>query len=133
MSLPQESDKCWTTWNRWLKDRVIAALLLWLEKHPEKTFIGRIERGFDFPGYHFSPKGLTAAKETLKRFVSRATRLYEQEPGEPYDSSRLGLYVERWLRAGLRDLTIFLIFRATARDIVNVGTRFSIADAKAGT
>lgn len=46
-----------------------------LEKHPEKTFIGRIERGFDFLGYHFSQKGLSFARETLKRFVSRATRL----------------------------------------------------------
>lgn len=69
-----------------------------LEKHPDKTFIGRIERGFDFLGYHFSPKGLTAARETLKRFVSRATRLYEQEPGEPFGSPLLGLYVKRWLR-----------------------------------
>ena len=25
-----------------------------LEKHPVKTFIGRIEKGFDFLGYHFS-------------------------------------------------------------------------------
>ena len=80
-----------------------------LEKHPDNTFIGRIERGFDFPGYHFSPNGLTAARETLKRFVSRATRLYEQEPGKPYDSSLLGLYVKLWLRwlwAGPRDLKI---------------------------
>jgi hypothetical protein len=52
-----------------------------LEKHPDKIFIGRIERGFDFLGYHFSQKSLTAAKETLKRFVSHATELYEQEPG----------------------------------------------------
>ncbi len=29
-----------------------------LEKHPEKTFIGKIENGFDFLGYHFSRKGL---------------------------------------------------------------------------
>ncbi len=34
---------------------------------------------------------LTAARETLKQFVSLAIRLYEQEPGEPCDSSRLGL------------------------------------------
>ena len=61
-----------------------------LEKHPEKTFIGRIERGFDFLGHHFGAKGLTAARETLNRFVSRATRLYEQEPGEPYGSPGLG-------------------------------------------
>jgi hypothetical protein len=60
-----------------------------LEKHPDKTFIGWIERGFfDFLGYHFSQRGLTLVRETLRRFVSRATRLYEQEPGEPYNSSR---------------------------------------------
>ncbi len=85
-----------------------------LVKHPEKTFIGRAARGFDFLGYHFSPEGLTAARETLKRFVSRATRLYEQELGEPHDSSRLGLYVKRWLRwlwAGLGDEKIFHCLR----------------------
>lgn len=27
--------------------------MLGLEKHPDKTFIGKIERGFDFLGYHF--------------------------------------------------------------------------------
>jgi hypothetical protein len=69
-----------------------------LEKHPDKTFIGRIERGFDFLGYHFSPDGLSVAKETMKQFVEHATRLYEQEPGEPCGSSRLGLYVKRWLQ-----------------------------------
>ncbi len=25
-------------------------------------------------------------------------RLYEQEPGEPFGSARLGLYVQRWVR-----------------------------------
>ena len=28
-----------------------------LEKHPDKTYIGKIERGFDVLGYHFSPQG----------------------------------------------------------------------------
>jgi hypothetical protein len=28
----------------------------------------------------------------------RASRLYEQEPGEPCSSSRLGQYVQRWVR-----------------------------------
>ena len=60
-----------------------------LEKHPDKTFIGRIEKGFDFLGYHFSRDGLTVAEDTLKRFVERVTRLYEQERG---------LYVRRWFR-----------------------------------
>lgn len=47
-----------------------------LEKHPDKTFIGRIEKGFDLLGYHFSRRGLIVAKETLERFVERATRLF---------------------------------------------------------
>ena len=29
-----------------------------LDKDPDKTFIGRIERGFDFLGYHVTPEGL---------------------------------------------------------------------------
>jgi hypothetical protein len=63
-----------------------------LEKHPDKTFIGRIERGFDSLGYHFSRGGLRIAKATIERFVERATRLYEQEPGEAFASARLGVY-----------------------------------------
>jgi RNA-directed DNA polymerase len=35
-----------------------ALMSLRLTKHPEKTFIGRIEKGFDFLGYHFGPEGL---------------------------------------------------------------------------
>ena len=52
-----------------------------LEKHPDKTFIGRIEKGFDFLGYHFSPEGLSMAEKTIEKFLARADRLYEQEPG----------------------------------------------------
>ncbi len=29
--------------------------------HPDKTFIGRSEKGFDFLGYHFSRDGLRVA------------------------------------------------------------------------
>ncbi len=69
-----------------------------LEKHPDKTFIGRIERGFDFLGYHFRPGQLSVAEKSTENFVERAIRLYEQEPGEACASARLGLYVERWVR-----------------------------------
>ena len=31
----------------------------------QASFIGRIERGFDFFGYHFSPAGLAVAKNTV--------------------------------------------------------------------
>ncbi len=69
-----------------------------LEKHPDKTTIGRVEKGFDFLGYHISPEGLSLAKKTVENFIARSARLYEQEPREPSDSARLGLYVNRWCR-----------------------------------
>ena len=57
---------------------------LCLLKHPDKMFIGRIERGFDFLGYHFGPEGFTVAAKTIEQFVARATRLYEQEPASQH-------------------------------------------------
>ena len=41
-----------------------------VEKHPDKTFIGRIAKGFDFLGYSFEPKGLSIAPKTLANFIS---------------------------------------------------------------
>ena len=87
---------------RWKLRRAVKAVnqvlgALRLEKHPDKTFIGRVERGFDFLGYHFGPEGLSVAKKTIEKFVERALRLYEQEPRELGGSSRLGLYVRRWV------------------------------------
>ena len=68
----------------------------------DKTFIRRIERGFDFLGYHFGPAGLSVAVKTVEQFVALAIRLYEQEPREALASARLGLYVRRWVAwAGL--------------------------------
>jgi len=49
-----------------------------LEKHPDKTYIGKIEKGFDFLGYRFEPQGLRLALGTYKRFTERVTQLYEQ-------------------------------------------------------
>ena len=75
-----------------------------LKKHPRKTFIGRIEKGFDFLGYHFSPQELTLARQTIVNFLERAIRHYEQEPGEGMAPVRLGSYARRWevwARAGL--------------------------------
>jgi hypothetical protein len=76
-----------------------------LEKHPEKTSIGRIERGFDT---RLSPQPLkaqTAAMETMERFGSCAVRLYEQDRREPSGSPLFGLYVRRavgaWVSVGL--------------------------------
>ena len=83
---------------RWALRRVVQQVNtildnLKLEKHPDKTFIGRIDRGFDFLGYRFVAEGLRLAVQTKQRFVERATRLYEQGAA----ASRIGEYVRHWL------------------------------------
>jgi len=49
-----------------------------LATHPDKTFIGRIERGFDFLGYRYSRGLLRLAAQTARHFGERLLRLYEQ-------------------------------------------------------
>ncbi len=88
---------------RWTLRRAVKAVnavlgSLRLEKHPDKTFIGKIERGFDFLGYHFSRDGLRVAKATIQRFVERASRLYEQKRVGAGAPDALGMYVRRWVR-----------------------------------
>ena len=83
---------------RWALRRVVQQVNtildhLKLEKHPDKTFIGRIDRGFDFSVYRSVVEGLRLAAQTKQRFVERATRLYEQGAA----ASRIGEYVRHWL------------------------------------
>ena len=76
---------------------------LHVEQHPDKTFIGRISRGFDFLGYAFTPMGLEAAPQAVERCVERVSRLYERS----VDVIHIGTYVRRWLRwarSGLKAL-----------------------------
>jgi hypothetical protein len=68
--------------------------MLKVEQHPDKTFIGRVERGFDFLGYFLQPKKLEVALSTLKRFGNRITLLYEQGA----DYVRIEKYVWHWLK-----------------------------------
>jgi RNA-directed DNA polymerase len=77
---------------------------LGLEKHRDKTFVGRVGRGFDFLGYHLTPGRLTLSVATVERFVERAHRLYERERGKPAGFPRLGAYTNRfaaWADGGL--------------------------------
>jgi len=64
-----------------------------LEKHPDKTFIGRAKKGFDFLGYHFEPGSLTPSCQTIKKHAERICRLYEQGA----DDNRIRQYVRRWV------------------------------------
>lgn len=65
-----------------------------VEKHPDKTFVGRVERGFDFLGYYLKPGMLHISLSTLKHFAQRITRLYEQGA----DSGSIGKYVRHWVK-----------------------------------
>ena len=93
---------------RWKLRKAIRALNeifseLKLEKHPDKTLIGRVERGFDFLGYFLKPYSLDVSEKTVNRFIERIVRLYEQEPPNKIER-RLGEYVlgwVRWVRSGL--------------------------------
>ena len=51
---------------------------LLLKKHPDKTFIGRAERGFDFLGYFLTPWGISVSRNTMNHMKERIARLYEQ-------------------------------------------------------
>jgi hypothetical protein len=47
-------------------NRTLAELKV--QQHPDKTFVGRLSRGFDFLGYRFSAAGLVGvAKQTVER------------------------------------------------------------------
>jgi hypothetical protein len=93
---------------------------LHVEQHPDKTFIGRISRGFDFLGYAFKPAGLDAAPPTIERCAQRVSQLYEQG----VDLIRIGTYVQRWLRwagSGLRALGAGLSERALELVVRSLG------------
>jgi len=60
--------------------------------------MARTERGFDFLSYRFSPERLAIAHKTLNNFIERAIRLYERGPRESLGSTRLGKYVQRWVK-----------------------------------
>jgi hypothetical protein len=105
------------TKTRWQNRKAIRLLnqclhRLKLEKQPDKTFIGKIEKGFDFLGYHFSREPLKIARITWQKHALHIIQLYEQLRQKKATSNEmaasLGLYVTRWQRwasAGMQDMT----------------------------
>jgi RNA-directed DNA polymerase len=95
-----------------------------VEQHPDKTFIGRVSKGFDFLGYHFMDGMVRVAKKTVEKFVRRVERLatipartkrcksqlYEQAPRDKR-SREVEFYVKRfvrWTTAGLAPISMML-------------------------
>jgi hypothetical protein len=69
---------------------------------PDKTFIGKISRGWDFLGYYFDGKQLTVAAKTVEKHVVNYRQLYDQLRNKKATSDEmaiaLGQYVKRWQR-----------------------------------
>jgi hypothetical protein len=61
------------------------------------TFIGRIEHGFDFLGYHFSPARLSVPEQTNANLVEKESRLYKQKRSAAIADTALKMSVRRWL------------------------------------
>jgi RNA-directed DNA polymerase len=84
-----------------------------VEQAPDKTFIGRIEKEFDFLGYRFGLPELGLAEKTITNAVNKVRQLYEQKLAAPKRAAMLDDYITRWLRwvnAGLDDKPINIVF-----------------------
>ncbi len=69
-----------------------------LTKHPDKTFIGRVQKGFDFLGYQFGKSNLCVSKRSLENYHRRYARLYEQKKHRQDVSVFLESYRRRWMK-----------------------------------
>ncbi len=103
--------------SRWKMRRAVTLMhqtldTLGLRVHPDKTFIGRVSKGFDFLGVQFSshesssplitptiqpsPVAQSRLRTQLENHLSKAAQLYEQ--GRLHTLARLELYLTHWLR-----------------------------------
>ena len=100
--------------------------MLKVDKHPDKTYIGKIEHGFDFLGYQFMGSQLTVAKKTVEKRVLHWHQLYEQQKQKKATSEEMAFvldrYVKRWPRlaaAGLQGIKIGVYERIQYRQVLD--------------
>jgi len=70
-----------------------------LSLRPEKTFVGRSQKGFDLLGYHITPKGFSLSQKAQEKALENAKQRYAQGGLKP-----LLEYLNRWstwVHAGL--------------------------------
>ncbi|WP_208854226.1 reverse transcriptase/maturase family protein [Aeromonas fluvialis] len=99
---------------RWQLKRAVTAMNQWftaagLRQHPDKTFIGRITKGFDWIGYRFNADGLLAiASKTHEKHLLNLHLLYEQarrlRHSPEQTQQRVVEYCLRWQRWALAGL-----------------------------
>ena len=70
------------------------------ERHPDKTRIGKIERGFDWLGVWFTPTETTIAPRALNNHAERCRQVYERAvlTGSSHEDAcaRVSEYKQRW-------------------------------------
>ncbi|MBN2807981.1 MAG: hypothetical protein JXR80_00615 [Deltaproteobacteria bacterium] len=96
-------------------NQVLAELKL--KQHPDKTYIGRAEKGIDFLGLHLSPEQVEVSQKIMANAKDHIARLYERNDG----LILIGEYVKRlnrWLdgvwpknEQGEQGTTIMLLHR----------------------
>jgi hypothetical protein len=62
-----------------------------LSLRPEKTFVGKSQKGFDLLGYHVTPNGFSLSQKTQEKALEIATQRYAQGGAKP-----LMTYLNRW-------------------------------------
>ena len=71
-----------------------------VNKHPDKTYIGRVRCGFDFLGFHINAQGITdLSKSTKEKMLLKLHKLYEQSCKDLIDKYIIG--VQTWIRGAL--------------------------------
>lgn len=81
-----------------------------LIKHPDKTFIGRLSRTFEFCGFRFSTNGAVGlAKTTLENYTRTQSKLYEHKKEANGEQKKHQANFFAWLR-GVLGTTMFSEF-----------------------
>ena len=85
-----------TRWHLRKAVRMINQVLvkLKLEQHPDKTYIGKANKGLDFLGFTFTPNQISVSCKTITKSLKHITRLYEQN----VDQVHIWEYVDRFWR-----------------------------------
>lgn len=92
------------TKTRWQLRKAVATLNRFFNQfgfvqHPDKTFIGKIDKGFDWMGVWFTQQGATTiAPRAIQNHRITLTRLYEQTRNLPANeqAGRVSRYIKRW-------------------------------------
>ncbi len=80
-----------------------------MAQHPGKTFIGRIDKGFDWMGFQLSHCGLTGiGLRAQQNHLRKRRRLYEQLRNRPARErdGRMAIYEDAWLQWALTPFTV---------------------------